>query len=123
MWIPYEYGRIRELPTLHVNACAWIHPNLTKNDFPEYMLLGEISLNEKQITTWLETEYKFCNKNYCKPEKEDTKVFDGIEELPELSDVEIENKRKEFDQWLRDGMPLKEDITVPRTATFKKRPK
>jgi hypothetical protein len=53
-------------------------------------------------------------------EKEDTKVFDGIEELPELSDVEIENKQKEFDQWLREGMPLKEDIIAPKTVTFKK---
>jgi hypothetical protein len=123
MWIPYEYGRIKELPTLNVNACAWIHPNLTKTDFPEYMLLGEISLNEKQIASWLETEYKFTNKNFCHLEKEDTKVFDGIEELPELSDLEIENKQKEFDQWLREGMPLKEDIIAPKTVTFKKSPK
>jgi len=50
-------------------------------------------------------------------------VFDEIEELPELSDLEIENKQKEFDQWLREGMPLREDIIVPKTVTFKKRPK
>lgn len=54
LWVPYEYGRITELPTVHGRAAAWLHPGL--NSPPEYLLLGVIAKTEFDIETWFESE-------------------------------------------------------------------
>lgn len=56
-WVPYEYGRITEIPSVYERACAWKHPLLSKADLPEYMDLGIIAENEHDIISWLNKEY------------------------------------------------------------------
>jgi hypothetical protein len=54
LWLPYEYGRITEIPGLLRKASAWVHPKLVlSKDFPEYMHLGEKAINEQDIIDWL----------------------------------------------------------------------
>lgn len=58
-WVPYEYGRITDLPNTFTKAAAWVHPNLGKREYlPEYMYLGEITHIEKEIEEWLNNQRK-----------------------------------------------------------------
>jgi hypothetical protein len=125
LWIPYEYGRITELPGLSVNACAWLNPNLLSVDFPEYMLLGEITKNEREIETWLQSEWRICGKNSCKPDGVDIPVFGGINKLPEESNDDLETKKQKFENWLSEGLPLLNDlknISMPLKLKTRERP-
>ncbi|HWJ27724.1 MAG TPA: hypothetical protein VNS32_14350, partial [Flavisolibacter sp.] len=79
LWIPYEYGRITELPGLGINACAWLHPDLDLTDFPEYMLLGAMTKKEMEIENWLQSERMVNSGLNCRP---DIKNF-SVTSLPE----------------------------------------
>lgn len=122
LWMPYEYGRITELPGLNTNTCAWLDPNLLSVDFPEYMLLGEVSKNEMEIENWLKTELKMGGKNNCRPRIADVSAFGKINKLPEESSDEIERKKEKFEQWLSQGLPLLNDLEIINIPLkFKKR--
>ncbi len=121
LWIPYEYGRVRELPGFTVNTCAWLHPDLPSGDVAEYMLLGEIAQTEVQIRNWLRTEMKCIGKGYCAPVRADVSAMGAVDRLPEENTAELERKRKEYMQWLDDGMPLQKPLAVPKKAIFKSR--
>lgn len=112
MWVPYEYGRVRVLRSLSINACVWLHPNLPKTDFPEYALLGEITLTENEIIRWLAAEHRLHNKFYCSLNNGGTSILDNVKELPTLSDEENEKEKKEFSEWLAKGMPTTKPLTV-----------
>ena len=121
LWIPYEYGRITELPGLNINACVWLDPNLLSVDFPEYMLLGEISTNEMEIESWLKNERSTKNKN-CKPDTARLSSYGKLNKLPEESNEELERKKEAFEKWLSQGMPLLEDLEITNIPLkFKKR--
>lgn len=62
MWIPYEYGRVKE-PAVHSpQAAAWLHPTFAKafpegnRTLPEYMLLGEVTRRTAEVRRWLADE-------------------------------------------------------------------
>lgn len=118
LWIPYEYGRIRELPGITVNTCAWWHPDLPPADFPEYMLLGEIAQTESQISTWLETEMKCAGKGYCAPVREDVAVWGAVERLPEDSAAALERIQQNKRQAIEDIAFTKKPL-VRKHAAFK----
>jgi hypothetical protein len=67
-WVPYEYGRLAEYPTLTNNAIAWRHPNFPPKNIPEYMLLRSV-YETNDISTWLMNEYKpyNCNPKWIGP--------------------------------------------------------
>lgn len=54
LWVPYEYGRITEFPTVHGRAAAWLHSNLPQP--PEYLLLGVITNTIDEIENWFRSE-------------------------------------------------------------------
>jgi len=56
LWLPYEYGRLTKIPGFERRAACWVHPDLEKRDFPEYMHLGQIFQPEQQIVNWMTTE-------------------------------------------------------------------
>lgn len=121
LWIPYEYGRIRELPGLSVNTCAWLHPDLAMPDFPEYMMLGETAKNESRLSSWLLSERLLAGNVYCNPGREDLSALGAIERLPDKKSDILKRQKEEFMQWIKDGMPLKSPLAVPKRATFKKK--
>ncbi len=112
LWIPYEYGRITEVPGLSVNACAWLHPNLQPTDFAEYLLLGALSKKEMEIEYWLKNEWKMRGRSDCMPDMDNLSSFGKIAKLPEVSDDEVEKQKIEFENWLEQGMPLRKKLTV-----------
>lgn len=67
LWQPYEYGRKADIPHNSVKASAWLHPDLSSFDFPEYMLLGEVTRNETDVANWLKREIKLLQKEHCYP--------------------------------------------------------
>ena len=125
LWIPYEYGRIKDLPGLSINTCAWLDPNLLAVDFPEYLLLGEIAKNEMEIESWLSNEWSAWSKTSCRPDIADLSAFGNPNKLPEESNDEIERKKEKFEEWLSQGMPLLKDLeikNVPLKFNKRKRP-
>lgn len=123
MWIPYEYGRVKKLPGISINACTWIHPNLPKKDLPEYMILGEIVFDEINLESWLKIEYNLNFKNYCDLKKTDNAFFKEVDKLPVLSDDELEREQLYYDKWLSSGLPTTKDIKLTPTFRIKIRKK
>ena len=83
-WIPYEYGRIKVRKVITFNTAAWIHPDALPLPFPnDYMLLGEITFREPEITDWLDVEYRAWGKPACRPLPLDHDTFKGVKELPD----------------------------------------
>jgi hypothetical protein len=58
LWVPYEYGRVKEPRVITIAASAWVQPSITSNDLPEYLLLGPIHRSESHLCTWFQTERK-----------------------------------------------------------------
>ncbi|AEW01257.1 hypothetical protein A4D02_35815 [Niastella koreensis] len=112
LWLPYEYGRITELPGNSNKAAAWLHPNLAPKDFPEYMLLGESFRHESEIESWLEEEWRLLGKNDCNPMGGDVLGAVNINELPTVADDELEQSKHEFGEWLKAGLPLLKSLTL-----------
>lgn len=80
MWVPYEYGRITDIPSNWGRAAAWKHPQFPASDLPEYLLLGVVTENKMQISRWLGDEYNSWTPGRCGPVK-----WEGgtVEDLPE----------------------------------------
>ena len=100
LWQPYEYGRITEVPGYFKKAAAWLHPNLNKIDYPEYMLLGENFTNPKKISQWLRNEYLLWASNTCRGS---TSALDYIlfPELPEKADPQYQITRFPYNMYLQ----------------------
>ncbi len=58
MWVPYEYGRVKDLAPISVNPSAWLHVERSTPTVPEYMLLGVQHHSECEIDNWLADELK-----------------------------------------------------------------
>lgn len=56
LWIPYEYGRVKDDPPVSIQAGCWLDPALAASDFAEYLLLGKVTRSESEIQTWLAQE-------------------------------------------------------------------
>ncbi len=56
LWIPYEYGRVKDAPTDAVEAGCWLDPKLAAADFADYLRLGVVTWDEKGIRDWLRGE-------------------------------------------------------------------
>lgn len=83
-WIPYEYGRIKVRQVITFNTAVWIHPDALPLPFPnDYMLLGEITFFEKEITSWLDDEYLAWGRSGCRPLPLDEAKFKDVKALPD----------------------------------------
>jgi hypothetical protein len=64
MWVPYEYGRVKEKKLICMHASCWWDTTTLKNVDPsEYLHLGEIHYKEDDIRVWMrrhKTKYKKC---------------------------------------------------------------
>lgn len=123
LWLPYEYGRVTELPINTKKATAWLHPNLMQKNFPEYMLLGESFKLESEIESWLETEQEILGMNHCNPIGGDSLGAEEINELPTDAEDELEQGKREFEKWLNEGMPLLRNLKLPELRIKFKRDK
>lgn len=65
MWVPYEYGRIVDLPTNSLRASSWIESTLRYQ--PEYLQFGVKHFDENSINNWYRAERKLFAGN-CKPD-------------------------------------------------------
>jgi hypothetical protein len=54
MWVPYEYGRVKDSSPHSLRAACWIDARVT--DAPEYLELGVRTATDAEITTWLRQE-------------------------------------------------------------------
>jgi hypothetical protein len=100
LWQPYEYGRITEVPGYFKKAAAWLHPNLNKVDYPEYMLLGENFTRQKKISQWLRHEYLLWASSSCQgsASRLDYILFP---ELPEIADPQYQITRFPYNMYLQ----------------------
>src|SRR5277367_1711016 len=48
LWIPYEYGRVKEPPPLSLGAACWVHRDYN-DGLPEYLHLGPVLYAEAEI--------------------------------------------------------------------------
>jgi hypothetical protein len=57
MWVPYEYGRVKEeIPICLKASCWWDSTSPCKIELPEYLHLGAVHGIEDDIRTWMRTE-------------------------------------------------------------------
>ena len=54
MWVPYEYGRVKDHKPISSSAGCWIHPQVQQ--IAEYLHLGEVNHTENEIEQWLQDE-------------------------------------------------------------------
>jgi hypothetical protein len=54
MWIPYEYGRVKEPPPVTLQAACWVRSDYT-DSLPEYLCLGTVFYTDDDIRGWLST--------------------------------------------------------------------
>jgi hypothetical protein len=64
LWVPYEYGRVKEARAVSSRVGSWIHPNLAPQDFPEYMVLGAVTYTETEIRRWFGRELSAWKANF-----------------------------------------------------------
>lgn len=62
-WIPYEYGRVKNSPTIVSDTACWVSPKIKKSDIAEYMLLGVVNYTDREVGLWLKNEYFRFPKN------------------------------------------------------------
>lgn len=63
-WIPYEYGRVKNSPTIVSDATCWVSPKVDKSDIAEYMLLGIVKYTDHEVGLWLKNEhFRFPKKS------------------------------------------------------------
>ena len=54
MWVPYEYGRVKErMPVSMQASCWWDSTTLSNVQPSEYLLLGSIHGKEREIRAWM----------------------------------------------------------------------
>jgi len=63
-WVPYEYGRVKEMLPVTTQVACWLHPELDHQNLPEYMYLGKITLSEEQINDWLTNQLQAINRRH-----------------------------------------------------------
>jgi hypothetical protein len=56
LWVPYEYGRIKERRIHSKRTAVWLHPNIHQRDIPEYSVLGVTTRLEREASAWLNAE-------------------------------------------------------------------
>ena len=54
MWVPYEYGRVKDSSPNSLQAACWMDPTVT--DPPEYLELGVKTTTDDEIRAWLRQE-------------------------------------------------------------------
>jgi hypothetical protein len=52
-WVPYEYGRVKNVPAVSIQVACWRHPLKPHSALAEYLLLGPIHDSEAIIGAWL----------------------------------------------------------------------
>lgn len=61
MWIPYEYGRVKDSALTSVRAGAWFDESWTPLAMPEYFHLGQIFRSEADVRNWFSTQFSQWN--------------------------------------------------------------
>lgn len=83
MWVPYEYGRIVDLPQNSSRASCWLHRDI--GYVPEYLNFGRTHFNEGQIENWFLSERRSYLDHYqlnggrCNPEWDGQKVPESLD--------------------------------------------
>ena len=95
MWVPYEYGRVKDPAPLTVQVSSWMHPQLEPKDWPEYLVLGKVHLNEDEIVGWLRWEMERWRQRSSRCPQRANAGWDG-DEPPRLpGDAGSENQTGE----------------------------
>ena len=63
-WVPYEYGRAKDVGPITVQAGCWVDHTLGKGYLPEYLHLGKKTFSEVDIRTWLGSEFINWQQKY-----------------------------------------------------------
>lgn len=55
MWVPYEYGRVKDRAVVQAEAACWtqVHPADTTM-FADYLHLGTVAQTQADVTAWLQ---------------------------------------------------------------------
>jgi hypothetical protein len=114
-WIPYEYGRITEIPGIAKRACAWMDTSFNRRFIPEYMLLGEIAVNKKGIRSWLKNEKASMKPFHCHPRKSDLSGISVPLSSQETSVINLDEnnmllERAEKNGIGRNDIPVKPEV-------------
>jgi hypothetical protein len=62
MWVPYEYGRVKEAPLTSLQASAWLDRGLSYT--PEYLELGARHFTESDIRSWMIAQMSLWNHTH-----------------------------------------------------------
>lgn len=63
LWVPYEYGRVKERQIHSRRAAVWLHKDIARADVPEYTALGVRTTTELEISGWLANELSTWCRN------------------------------------------------------------
>lgn len=63
-WVPYEYGRAKDVGPITVQAGCWVDHTLSKGYLPEYLHLGKKTFSEVEIRAWLASEFINWQQKY-----------------------------------------------------------
>ena len=58
MWIPYEYGRVKDSGLTSVRVAGWFDGSWTVSNMPEYFHLGQKLYNEAAIRKWFGAQFR-----------------------------------------------------------------
>jgi hypothetical protein len=56
LWVPYEYGRVKEKLLHSRRAAVWLNPDIPPDDIPDYTVLGVATPTEAEISAWYTAE-------------------------------------------------------------------
>jgi hypothetical protein len=82
MWLPYEFGRVKERRHVSQTAATWLHPNLVPVDDAEYTHLGVRHSTESNITVWLSAELKKWQTTYGSCHSDSRSAWTGGRTMP-----------------------------------------
>jgi hypothetical protein len=57
MWMPYEYGRVKDSALTSVRAAGWFDQSWHLSNVPEYFHLGQKLFDDPAVSNWLETQF------------------------------------------------------------------
>ena len=67
-WIPYEYGRAKNSPTIVGDTACWVSPKVSRTDIVEYMLLGTINDTDANVKNWFKYQcYEYMKRKITIP--------------------------------------------------------
>jgi hypothetical protein len=78
-WIPYEFGRAKQRWIVSTQVASWFDKNIYVNSTADYLKLGRCAQSEKDVTVWLDDEFKRCG---CHHTQEPWKGGDEPDRLP-----------------------------------------